>query len=325
VERNPLYSLMMGLRGGGSTEGARAYPGGAGINQVINKGDPFSENIDWEAVSKANDEFMKKQFPADLTLGLDEELSQALSAKGFPAPGEAKTTEWWPSEWDTPQRQPFDIESVVQAHRAMPPLPEVVRAYHGTQEGPVGASITPYEANLREEFERETGQPLRNSVDLGPKFYEPHAHKTEKGVFFTSDPETASRYAGYDEKGADRGTWTGSKVFPVDLNMKNSVTVDLEKIAGKPLSYDPHIVSTAIDHARQNNKDFVVIKNMWDVGGKHDQIIAVRPAGNVKSAITGETMYAHPLSALLAAALAGGTVSRKLRADETTISPDMAR
>jgi len=113
----------------------------------------------------------------------------------------------------------------------------------------------------------------------------------ERGVFFTPNKQMASQF--------------GNRTIPVDIAMtpKNSVTVDLAKIAGKEVPYSAKVVSTAINSARKNGKDFIVLKGMRDAEGAYsgaaDQIIAVRPAGKVKNAATGATMFSGLLGALL--------------------------
>ena len=193
---------------------------------------------------------------------------------------------------------PFNIDEAVARHQAsVQPPPEVLRAYHGTTEGPVVKQVSP-------------------DATIFPKFRLPE-QRSEKGVFFTPDPETASRYAGYSPTDQP---YHGSKVFPVDLDMSNSVTVDLKKL-GVPAEsrwYDPRIVQTAIETAKQNNRDFVVIKGMKDIGGEADQIIAVRPSGKVRSALTGETLFG------MLAGLFGVGGPRRKNAQQGTQAPDPA-
>lgn len=146
-----------------------------------------------------------------------------------------------------------------------------IRAYHGTQ--------------------RDYG----TSEDFA-KFRIPY--HDEPGVFFSTDPTTASMYAGATEhptgflgKGPLKLTPPrGGSVYPVDITPSNSAVVDFKEIAGQPMMYKSRYVQTAIDAAKKANKDFVIMRNMVDVGGTHDQIIAIKPAGKVKSALTGETM-----------------------------------
>ena len=127
-----------------------------------------------------------------------------------------------------------------------------LRAYHGSSTGP---------------------------VNPGERFRIPES--SERGVFFTPDATIASSYS---------GQYGGGKVFPVRLDTKNSAVIDFAKIAGKPVEYKSKFVQAAIDGAVKNNKDFVILRNMKDVGGTADQIIAVRGSGKVRNAITDEIM-----------------------------------
>ena len=128
----------------------------------------------------------------------------------------------------------------------------------------------------------------------------------ERGVFFSDNPELAAQFA----------SPSGGRVIPTDIDLSNSVTVDLRKIAGKEVPYAPSIVSTAINEARKAGKDAVIIKGMRETefesldvnletgtpvrsAGQGDQIIMLEPKGKVKNAITGETMFANPGSASL--------------------------
>lgn len=140
-----------------------------------------------------------------------------------------------------------------------------IRAYHGSTAGPVRP---------------------------GERFNFP-GNSSEKGVFFTPDARAASQYGGYSPaaKNFQERQEPGGKIFPVNIDAKNSATIDLKAISGKPQHYQTKIVQTAIDAARAANKDFVVIRNMNDLGGTPEQIIAIRPAGKVSSAITGETLF----------------------------------
>lgn len=173
------------------------------------------------------------------------------------------------------------------------------RAYHGTTTGP-------------------TSKATRFHKD-------PYAE--EPGVFFTPDPVTASQYAGFAPRAPYKARelmldyHKGGKVFPVELGMtpKNTAVVDLAKIIPESSNrrmYDPQYVKTAIETAKQNNKEFVVIKNMVDVGGAADQIIAIKPAGKVRSAITKETLYG-----LLGLSMAGGFDRHEPAPPDTTMGP----
>ncbi len=154
---------------------------------------------------------------------------------------------------------PDMLARMAQEHleRAAPPI----RAYHGTREGP--------------------GE--------GETFKIPE-RDFEQGVFFTPDPKTASDYA-WGAEPYPPAYMTGGKVYPVNIHASNSAIFDMMKLPEPQRYYDSERVDTAMKSARDAGKDFLIIKNMEDVGGAHDQIIALRPSGKVKSAITGQALY----------------------------------
>lgn len=164
--------------------------------------------------------------------------------------------------------------------------PTMVRAYHGTRQ------------QIPERFD------LRYAGN-------------ERGVFFTPDPETASRYAGYRQPHVAPKydeNFRGANVIPVDIDLKNAALIDVRKLArnkGKTELYDGENIRKAISAARSHKKDFVVVRGIDDVGGSADQIIALNPKGRVKNAITGETMFGMAGTAGLGALLARALLNDK--------------
>lgn len=163
----------------------------------------------------------------------------------------------------------------------------VVRAYHGTETGP----------------------------GRGDTFRLPQ-HSSEKGVFFTPNPYVASQYGGAERRfdpntGREFG-WDsyptkireGSKVYPVKIDTSNSATIDMAKLPPEAKSrwdresglhgvaYSGKYVQAAIKAAEERGRDTLIIKNMHDLGGTPDQIVAIKPAGRVRSAITDEILFA---------------------------------
>lgn len=107
------------------------------------------------------------------------------------------------------------------------------------------------------------------------------AHASEPGVFMTPDEHTASEY--------------GRKVIPLKVDASKFPVVDLADIAGQGWPYSSDIVQHAIAGAHRGGFPGVIIRNMEDVGGAHDQVIAITPQGLVRHRDTGSVMYAGGL------------------------------
>lgn len=158
----------------------------------------------------------------------------------------------------------------------------MMRLYHGTTEAPKFAAphLSPEKARFHNPLE---------------------AKSSERGVFMTPDAETAGQYAGFGTNAYGKPVegFAGGSVIPLDVDLKSVATLDWNKVVEKGLARGPSYfddkagsVHKAIEKARAAGKDFLVIKNMQDVGGAYDQVIALRPAGKVRNALTGETMFA---------------------------------
>ena len=95
----------------------------------------------------------------------------------------------------------------------------------------------------------------------------------ESGIFFTSDPETAGRYAGYDENFPSPVI---GHVLPCYLKINKLHAHDFH--GGKEGRAD------VIREALRKGCDGVLLLNHFDVGGTHPQWIVFHPA-QIKSAI----------------------------------------
>ena len=103
-----------------------------------------------------------------------------------------------------------------------------------------------------------------------------------KDVYMTPDKSVAQRYTGRPGQG---------RTIPLDVNLTNAARVDYSKINRGSTKFDPKEMQRAIDAARKHKKDFLIVENISDLGGPQTQIIALNPAGKVKNALTGKTMF----------------------------------
>jgi hypothetical protein len=113
--------------------------------------------------------------------------------------------------------------------------------------------------------------------------------RMERGVFMTPDKSVAARYSGRPGQG---------RTIPLDVSLTNAARVDYGKAFGST-KFDPTNLTRAMELARKKGKDFLVVENISDLGGPQTQIIGLRPAGKVKNAATGATMFSGLLGALL--------------------------
>lgn len=95
----------------------------------------------------------------------------------------------------------------------------------------------------------------------------------ESGIFFTDDPDTASRYAGYDEIFPSPVI---GHVLPVYLSIQKLHTHDFH--GGKDGRDE------VIREALRKGCDGVLLLNHYDVGGTHPQWVVFHPS-QIKSAI----------------------------------------
>lgn len=168
-----------------------------------------------------------------------------------------------------------------------------VRAYHGTASKP----YVPTKSGGYTETPPPSGE-----IE---KFGRPGDYSNEPAVFFTPRPDVASAYAG------DMRYSPGSRVFPVDISLKNAAQVDASKLPGRGDYFalsEGNYLKRAIDLAKERGKDVLIVRNMRDVGTNEpqDQILALHPAGHVKSAITKEVLFG----------LGGGLAASPLLSDE---------
>jgi hypothetical protein len=105
--------------------------------------------------------------------------------------------------------------------------------------------------------------------------------RMERGIFMTPDQSVAARYSGRPGEG---------RTIPLDVNLTNAARVDFGKAFGST-KFDPNHLTRAMELARKKGKDFLVVENISDLGGPQTQIIALNPAGKVKHAQTGKTMF----------------------------------
>ncbi len=90
----------------------------------------------------------------------------------------------------------------------------------------------------------------------------------EGAVFFSPDPTVGSLYAGWTPEGVFDNPQDGS-VMPVYLRITNPLVVDFQ--GGK------HGRGEAIQRARDEGHDGVLLKNHYDAGGVQDQWVAFSP------------------------------------------------
>lgn len=144
-----------------------------------------------------------------------------------------------------------------------------VRGYHGTQ---------------------------RKGEEVFEKFRLPERGSSEPGVFFADNPRIAEEY--------------GNTIYPVEMQLDNVAVVDIDQVIKQEqkklglehpmdlpidmeridatdnfaVSYAGGWMSRAIKAAKESGRDFLVIKNMRDMGGFQNQIIALEPVGKVRPA-----------------------------------------
>jgi predicted RNA methylase len=105
--------------------------------------------------------------------------------------------------------------------------------------------------------------------------------KGEQGMFFSTNPEIASKYSGYDELFPSKNI---GSVKPVYLNIEKLKTVDLK--GGK------YGRAEIINKAKEEGFDGILLKNHYDAGGVQDQYVVFSP-NQIKSA-TGNTGVFNP-------------------------------
>jgi hypothetical protein len=111
-------------------------------------------------------------------------------------------------------------------------------------------------------------------------------------TFFSSSPDEAATYAGMYG-----GTGQNGRVYPVDIDTSGFATIDRRR-NGRPVEWDDEFdmdVFTAIEEGAPG----VVVKGIIDrSGASADQIIPARK-GSVRSATTGDVLYANPSTATI--------------------------
>jgi hypothetical protein len=111
-------------------------------------------------------------------------------------------------------------------------------------------------------------------------------------TFFSSSPDEAATYAGMYG-----GTGQNGRVYPVDIDTSGFATLDRRR-NGRPVEWDDEFdmdVFTAIEEGAPG----VVVKGIIDrSGASADQIIPARK-GSVRSATTGDVLYANPSTATI--------------------------